>query len=209
MTADEIVAALALPPQALVNRKLPKKLLAENAATTAADRRAIADGVEDITWVAALKPATVGVPAFRDDARHYLEVAVVTVTLRPNARAARLRELVHRAIPYPVALACGGLLSLAELRHNLSVPGKTVLDGDVLVADPGPVRDRLSVSAQPATDLAALYRGWCGLLRPLVWHAERAAQIAELRRRAAREPRMAARVALTQRIHDLMHAKPP
>jgi hypothetical protein len=34
----------------------------------------------------------------------YLEIAVLTVALRPAAKPTRLIELIHRAIPYPVLL---------------------------------------------------------------------------------------------------------
>jgi len=43
----------------------------------------IQDGIEEIIWVAALKPTNIGVPAFEDVVRQYLEIAVLTVELRP------------------------------------------------------------------------------------------------------------------------------
>ena len=52
-----------------MNQRVPKKLLVENGAPTAADKRRINDGIEDIHWLAALKPATIGVPEFRDKVR--------------------------------------------------------------------------------------------------------------------------------------------
>ena len=84
---------------------MPKKLLLENGAPTAADKRHINEGIEEVLWLAALKPTTIGVPEYRDDVREYLEIAVLRLTLRPTtARPARLVELVHRAVPYPVLL---------------------------------------------------------------------------------------------------------
>lgn len=83
---------------------MPKKLLLEHGAPTGADKRQIQDGIEEIVWVAALKPINVGVPAFDDGIRQYLEIAVLTVELRPSAKPARLIELVHRAIPCRWAL---------------------------------------------------------------------------------------------------------
>ena len=103
------IASLGLPDGCRVDQRVPKKLLLENGAPTAADKRLIADTVEEIQWVAALKPNTIGVPDYRDDQREYLEIAVLAVTLRSQpgqdkakpANAARLAELVHRAVPYP------------------------------------------------------------------------------------------------------------
>jgi hypothetical protein len=97
----DVIAALALPADTRVERRVPKKLLLEQGAPTAGDKRQIQEGIEDLIWVAALKPNNIGVPAFRDEAREYLEIAVLTVALRDIAKASRLTELIHRVIPYP------------------------------------------------------------------------------------------------------------
>lgn len=129
MSFGSIIDALALPPEARVDRRVPKKLLLEQGA--AADRRQIQDGIEELLWVAALKPTNIGVPAFRDEVREYLEIAVLTATLRAAARPARFTELIHRAIPYPVVLVTlhGGAvsLSLAHKRWSQGETGKVVI----------------------------------------------------------------------------------
>ena len=107
MNATEIIAALDLPAGARVARRVPKSLLVENGAPTAADKRHINEGVEELFWLAALKPTTIGVPEYRDDVREYLEIAVVRLSLRASAKVGRLVELVHRAVPYPVLLLAG------------------------------------------------------------------------------------------------------
>ena len=38
-------------------------------ASSAADKRAIQDGIEEILWIAALKPTNIGIPEFRDETR--------------------------------------------------------------------------------------------------------------------------------------------
>ena len=86
----ELIAALELPASARVDQRVPKKLLTENGAPTAADKRAINDGIEELLWLAALKPNTIGVPDYRDEAREYLEIAVLQLHLRPGSKAARL-----------------------------------------------------------------------------------------------------------------------
>lgn len=85
MTVSEVITALCLPADTLVNQRVPKKLLLENGAPTGADKRQINEGIEELTWVAALKPGTIGVPEFRDGVREYLEIAVLSLTLRPEA----------------------------------------------------------------------------------------------------------------------------
>jgi hypothetical protein len=170
MTARAIIDALGLPAEARVDQRVPKKLLLEQGVPTAADRRQIQDGVAELRWVAALKPNNVGVPAYRDEHREYLEIAVLTLELRLAAKSARIVELVHRAIPYPVVLVTSQeariSLSLAHKRFSQSEAGATVLDGEVATVawdreEPqGDDLAGLAVGGQPRTDLLALYRGW-------------------------------------------------
>ena len=83
---SEIVAALDLPAGSRVDQRVPKKLLLENGARTASDKRIIGDGIEELLWLAALKPTTIGVPDYRDELREYLEIAVLRLTLRVSCR---------------------------------------------------------------------------------------------------------------------------
>ena len=105
--AQTLLDALRLPQQARLEQRIPKKLLLENSTATAADKRLLNDAIEEIRWIAALKPHTIGIPAYHDAIREYLEIAVLAVTLRSDltpARQTRLAALIHRAIPYPLFL---------------------------------------------------------------------------------------------------------
>lgn len=174
MIATDAIAALTLPPECRVDQRVPKKLLVENGAPTTADKRQINEGIEELLWLAALKPTTIGVPAYRDAVREYLEIAVLSLTLRPSAKQGRLLELIHRAIPYPVVLftqhADFATLSLAHKRWSQGEAGKMVLDDTVafceLVQHPtAPVfLASLSLAAQPRDNLMALYQGWINCL---------------------------------------------
>lgn len=180
MSSLDLIATLALPDGALVDRRVPKTLLIENGAPTARDKRCIREDVEELRWLAVLKPTTVGVAAYRDAEREYLEIAVLQLTLRAGARAARLTELVHRAVPYPVLLTArlrdATQLSLAHKRWSQGETGKIVLDGDVVAVDLGAgtpdevetaFRGALALSRQPRASLHALYQGWMNLLLAL------------------------------------------
>lgn len=173
MNEADVIAALDMPQSARVDQRVPKKLLVENGAPTAADKRKINEGIEEVFWLAALKPTTIGVPEFRDGTREYLEIAVLRAELRATAQIARLSELIHRAVPYPVLLiATQGdelTISLAHKRHSQSEVGATVLDGALVVADPAAAVNadvgaafvcEIAVARQPRADLLALYQGW-------------------------------------------------
>ena len=173
MSFSQLIAALALPPDARVDLRVPKKQLLEQGAPTSADKKHIQNGIEEMIWVAALKPTNIGVPAFRDDVREYLEIAVLTVVFRVAAKPARLIELIHRAIPYPVVLVtvhAGEVsLSLAHKRWSQGEAGKVVID-DLRQTPPfrfhAPAPEEtaflasIALSGLPSRDLFALYQGW-------------------------------------------------
>ncbi len=180
MTPFDPFEALALPTDALVDRRVPKTLLIENGAFAAGDRRRIREGIEELRWLAALKPATVGIAEFRDAEREYLEIAVLKLELRPAARSERLVELIHRAVPHPVLLivCCDGMpgLSLANKRRSLGEADKIVIDGEIVSARvsgdcPGEplaaFRDALALARQPRGTLRDLYQGWIATIQAL------------------------------------------
>lgn len=176
MNGDGVVLALGLPDSARVERRVPKTMLLEHGAPTGADKRRINEGIEQLRWVAALKPSTIGVAAYQDAEREYLEIAVLRMTLKSAAKTARLVELLHRAVPYPVVAVCEqdsrATVSLAHKRWSLGEGGKTVLDGDVVAVDPEAagkaIRDEflsaLALDRQPRGSLFALYQGWLEVL---------------------------------------------
>lgn len=69
MSLSLLISALALPPESRVDQRIPKKLLVEQSDATAADKRLLQDGIEELNWIAALKPVNIGVPEYRDDVR--------------------------------------------------------------------------------------------------------------------------------------------
>jgi hypothetical protein len=127
-----------------------------------------------------LKPTTIAVPIFRDDTREYLEIAVVAVDFRAAAKSARLTELVHRAIPYPVVLitsdADGIAVSVAHKRRAQNEAGKVVVERVVEVRGIHPDQRsgaesaffaNLKLAHQPRKNLYALYEGWLARIEAL------------------------------------------
>lgn len=180
MSATEILNALDLPAGSRVDQRIPKTLLVENGAPTAADKRLINGGIERLKWHAAIKPTNSGVPEYRDAARHYVEIAVLELSLRPGAKAVRLAELTHRAVPYPVVLLVGDAktasVSMVHQRWSQGEADRVVLDGDVVTAHPyrtddvsitTAFLDSLAIRHQPQGSLYVLYQGWIDSLLAL------------------------------------------
>lgn len=177
LSVAELVQALRLPDSCRVDQRVPKRMLAEHGGATPGDRRLLTDGVEEAHWLAAIKPATAAIPIWQDEAREYLELAVLSVTVRSThaqpAQLQRLTELVHRAVPYPVLLTVSApdsvAMSLSHKRTAQNEAGRVVLDGDVLRLQfsdlvPDGLLDALALARQPQHNLMALYQGWMDTL---------------------------------------------
>ena len=180
MNISELAAALDLPASARVDQRVPKKLLLENGAPTAADKRAIQGGIDEFQWIAALKPTTTGIPAFADETREYLEIAVVAVAFRPGAKATRLVELIHRSIPYPVFLMTSDgedlVVSVAHKRHAQNEAGRVVVEGVVATEPMKPGRfselerafvGSLALAKLTSRDLFSVYESWAARIEAL------------------------------------------
>jgi len=180
MNSDSLIEALDMPASSRIDQRVPKKLLIENGAPTAADKRLINDGIEALLWLAVLKPTTIGVSEYRDDVREYLEISVLRLTLRDAAKATRLVELVHRAVPYPLLLLTEqderAGLSAVHKRWSQGEMGKTVLEGDIVFVEWEVAHDderwptfraALALGNQPRSTLHALYQGWIDTLLAL------------------------------------------
>jgi len=222
MTGDDVISAIGIPNEARVDRRVAKTLLIQHGAITTSDKQRIYVGIEELKWIAALKPHNIGAPPYRDEIREYLEISVLSLTLRADAKALRLNELIHRAIPYPVLLITeqpGSVsLSVAQKRSAENEAGRVVLDGPLVVAPVAasadsrfPTPDSLSVlalAALPKASMYALYQGWQAALEALL-----AAQVTGrivtppgLEAAAARREALAAHTRLTREIAALRAA---
>ena len=184
MTTSMILNALGLPQESRVDQRIAKKLLIENGAPTAADRKAINDGIEELTWLAALKSSNCGVPGYKDEQCEYGEIAVLFLCFRDidrvgdikvsGGKTARIIELLHRAIPYPVFLIGRQgdriLLSLAPKRWAQNEGGKVVLEGEpiVMLFEDRPWNSAflsgIGLAEQDRRDFRALYQSWMAQL---------------------------------------------
>lgn len=171
MMLDHLFDALALPASARMERRVPKALLADHGATGAGDRKLVEGGIERLRWRASLKPGTIAVPAVADDTRDYSEIAVLTLEAREAANVARLAQIAHAAIPYPLILIIGNTqaatLSVAPKRRHERQADRFVVDWLVTSSPVGDPMDdiadafsaSLAVAGLPAATLWSLYGG--------------------------------------------------
>lgn len=173
--ANCLLQALALPEATRINQRIAKKLLLEQGAPSPADRRRIQEGLEELQWVAVLKPVNVAVPEYCDATRAYGEISVLVASLRPGANASHLAGWIHRAIPYPVVLVAAqgdrATVSLAHKRFSEAEAGRVVAEAMEMTA-PLPAQpssrhesdflSSLALTVQPAQNLLTVYEGWLG-----------------------------------------------
>lgn len=178
VSLEIILEALSIPEDAKVEQRIPKKLLVEQGAPTTADKQQILDGIDELKWVAALKPTNIGVPVFRDAEREYMEISILSVIYRQGAKVPRLTELIHRAVPYPVLLVASNhhaeassvSVSAAHKRFSQNEAGKLVVD-EIITTHP--ITDEalqsratqdflrsLAMSRLSERDMFTFYRGW-------------------------------------------------
>lgn len=168
-----VLSALNLPPHSLVEQRIPKKTLIEQATPSSADKKLINESIEELNWYAVLKPTTIGIAAYQDETREYSEIAVLHLTTRGQAKVQRLNELLHRAIPYPLLILTSQQtqlsLSLAHKRRSISLIEQQVceeLNCQSLTENSLPFEttqvflESLSLTQINAANLAALYQTW-------------------------------------------------
>lgn len=169
MTNADIADVLGLPELAQLNQRVTKKLLASPfAATAPADARLITKVVASARVAGILRPETVQVPAFRDEHRQVVDVAVLDVTLTEKVSSAdrgRLLDLLHRGMARPLvgflrSSDDGVLLSLALTHVNRTDPEQktSVIDAAIAVELADVVPGSLRVANLNRTNMWALYQ---------------------------------------------------
>lgn len=168
---DTFYESLAYPATSRLDRRIPKRMVMDHAELTPADKKALTEDVEKLTWKYALKPTTIAVAPYADDEREYLEVAIIEVELRSRSRAERVAELIQRAVPYPVLLLLvhGDRVSVnvAHKRFSRAEAGRIVATGILqtpwmtlpLTGIDADFSASLRLSKRPLLNFLVLYEG--------------------------------------------------
>ena len=158
----------------LENQRIAKILFAENGPLTPADRRAFKDDIAEITCSYILdENHNIMLNTYVDDEHDYSCLAQIDVVLKKTGKVARIAELCHRAMPYPliVILHDGDKIwfSMAEKRFSRDGKEQVVLEQQT---DTGWISDRFLPEFSAAADFSKfkkntyldLYRHYVALL---------------------------------------------
>lgn len=167
---DRLYEALSLPERSYLGKRVYKRFFHEHAKLGATDRKAFSEDIDTIIWQYTLKPSTVPILSYQDGSIEYLEVAVIQINLKTQRRTARIIEIVHRIIPYPIVLVFVFdsliLVSLANKRlsraeHDAIVAEDFTDTGWIDLSDTTSVEEQFLESVTfrrlPATDFFVYY----------------------------------------------------
>ena len=169
---EQLYTAMGIPDDCRLGKRIFKKLFHENSQLGATDKKAFKDDINKVIWMFKLEPNSVSIPAFTNDEREYLEVAVLQVDCKTQKRSSRIAQIIHRAIPYPLMIVFSYessiLISLAHKRFSQSEKGAIVADefhnSDWIdLTSPSDVQtsfiESLKLTSLPHTNLFAFYGG--------------------------------------------------
>ncbi len=163
----------AFPESTLLGKRVYKRMFHESAKLGARDKRILSEDVDTITWTHTLKPGTVPIAPYVDERCEYGEIAVMEMALRSPKQTARIAEIVHRAIPYPLVLI---LMDGSKARLSLASKRFSEAEKDAIIADEffttewldlgnlEPIEEAfvhsLALPGLPHTDFHLLYCAW-------------------------------------------------
>jgi hypothetical protein len=128
---NPVLAALALPSATHLGQKLSKKSFYERGGLSASQQSLLKEQVAGLEWLAQLKPDNTNIPAYRSEKHEYLEIAVISLQLKPypnslsESQLDTLHQMLHKAIPYPLIL----LIEQGE-QTQLSLAEKSIHQAD-------------------------------------------------------------------------------
>ena len=169
---EQLYATMGIPEGCLLGKRIFKKLFHENSQLGTTDKKAFKDDIDKVIWMFKLEPNSVSIPAFNNEEREYLEVAVLQVDCKTQKRTGRIAQIIHRAIPYPLMIVFSYdssiLISLAHKRFSQSEKGAIVADDFhnspwFDLTSPSALQSSflasLKIASLPNTNLYAFYSG--------------------------------------------------
>ena len=133
-----IINYLNIPKRCLINQKITKKTLLENAEVKASFKKIVRDDIQDMFIVASITPKTANISKFIDENFHYDEIHLIKVTLKKKTAFIKSAELLQSVIPYSLIILfefeneyC---FNIAEKRINQVDKSKKVI-GDYIFTE--------------------------------------------------------------------------
>jgi hypothetical protein len=99
-----LLEKLDLPKSCWLGSVIYKKQFLTAGDLSSADKKLVSKHIDKVIWHASLKPNTINIRPYQDEAREYGEVEIIEVRLNEASQVRRIAEIVMRTIPYPILL---------------------------------------------------------------------------------------------------------
>ncbi|MCG2711081.1 MAG: DUF4391 domain-containing protein, partial [Candidatus Omnitrophica bacterium] len=136
MTIQEALEIIKFPKEGKVDKKIFKKAIYEKAGLSRNQIEIVKNEINDIRWHYVLKPETINIPIFKNEAYEYEEIQIIGVIIRDGNKKDTVAGIIQKCIPYPVVLILeqdGQIaFSLAAKRINKADISKSVVDEEYI-----------------------------------------------------------------------------
>jgi hypothetical protein len=95
---------LNIPQRCLINQKITKKTLLENAIVKASFKKVVRDDIHEMLVVASVSPQSSNINSFVDDTYSFDEILLLHVTLRKKDSYIKSADLLQSSIPYSLVI---------------------------------------------------------------------------------------------------------
>lgn len=131
-SALSIINFLNIPHRCLINQRITKKVLLENAELKVSSKKLVSNDIQEMLIVASITPETANINTFIDATYCFDEILLLQVTLKKKDSYPKVAELLQSAIPYSLIIIfqyeeeyC---LNVAEKRINQIENEKRVIN---------------------------------------------------------------------------------
>lgn len=151
-----------IPPQASIDAPVGKKLFAEKAVLSVAERGLLRHDVEKITMRGLLQTRTIGLPAHVDEELAYDQIIVGEAYIKNPAKALPIATMIQRAFPAPLFLIIhsqgGCCVNWCLKRINQADKTRRVMEEQKITRFFAPQSDDKIVKAWlPSLDITAIH----------------------------------------------------
>lgn len=135
--ADKLVSLFQLPPEAMLDRALPKTFFTREFELTPSEKKLLSKPYlfEKITWKARLRLNTVNVPPYQSKTERFIELQIFTIEIKQemfSSHHLKVEQLFFKYIPYPLILIASNRpyfhISFANHHINPNQAGSLVVD---------------------------------------------------------------------------------
>jgi hypothetical protein len=126
---------LNIPERNVLDKKLTKAFFLKNFFLTTAEKKVLNNSIQQMNWLASIKPVAANIPAVSNDEYKYEEIQVMVCTITDNTLdtgAEKCMHLFQKYIPYQMLViiedASGFKISVCDKRINKAETSKRTIE---------------------------------------------------------------------------------